>query len=171
MKRSFIVILPVISILLLSASSDTALAQTTGTVNPSAAPTEPSVEEYVPPGGCMPIGLTASGEVVFPIQCKEFIERHRGKAVEGKPAASEEKAAVSEEKPAVVEATPVAKESESAPPVISKPPIKALETVSKRAEPQPRRRPDDGYCSQQYRSYDPASGTYTGYDGLRHRCR
>src|ERR1700736_764815 len=77
-------------------------------------------QEDVPPGGCMPIGLTASGEVVFPIQCKEFIERQRGKAVEGKPAASEEKAAVSEEKPAVVEATPVPKKSESAPPVITK---------------------------------------------------
>jgi hypothetical protein len=26
------------------------------------------------------------------------------------------------------------------------------------------------YCMQQYRSYDPASGTYLGYDGLRHPC-
>lgn len=26
------------------------------------------------------------------------------------------------------------------------------------------------YCSQRYRSYDPASGTYLGYDGNRHRC-
>jgi len=33
---------------------------------------------------------------------------------------------------------------------------------------------DDGnstaYCQQTYRSYDPASGTYLGYDGLRHPC-
>lgn len=27
-----------------------------------------------------------------------------------------------------------------------------------------------GYCSQRYRSYDPASGTYLGYDGQRHSC-
>ncbi|MBA4034391.1 MAG: BA14K family protein [Bradyrhizobium sp.] len=27
-----------------------------------------------------------------------------------------------------------------------------------------------GYCSQRYRSYDPASGTYLGYDGNRHPC-
>jgi hypothetical protein len=27
-----------------------------------------------------------------------------------------------------------------------------------------------GYCSQRYRSYDPASGTFLGYDGLRHPC-
>ena len=29
---------------------------------------------------------------------------------------------------------------------------------------------DDGYCAQRYRSYDPGSGTYLGYDGLRHPC-
>ena len=29
---------------------------------------------------------------------------------------------------------------------------------------------DDAYCVQTYRSYDPASGTYLGYDGLRHPC-
>ena len=26
------------------------------------------------------------------------------------------------------------------------------------------------YCSQRYRSYDPGSGTYLGYDGYRHPC-
>ena len=26
------------------------------------------------------------------------------------------------------------------------------------------------YCSQRYRSYDPVSGTYLGYDGYRHPC-
>lgn len=26
------------------------------------------------------------------------------------------------------------------------------------------------YCSQRFRSYDPASGTYLGYDGMRHPC-
>jgi hypothetical protein len=26
------------------------------------------------------------------------------------------------------------------------------------------------YCQQRFRSYDPASGTYLGYDGLRHPC-
>src|SRR3982074_2380485 len=79
--------------LLLTVMSGASLAQTTGTVNPSPAPAEPSVKEDVPPGGCMPIGLTASGEIVFPIQCKEFIERQRGQAVEQKPAAVEEKPA------------------------------------------------------------------------------
>jgi hypothetical protein len=27
-----------------------------------------------------------------------------------------------------------------------------------------------GYCQQRFRSYDPASGTYLGFDGLRHPC-
>ncbi|MGE3149957.1 MAG: BA14K family protein [Pseudorhodoplanes sp.] len=27
------------------------------------------------------------------------------------------------------------------------------------------------YCFSKYRSFDPASGTYLGYDGLRHYCR
>jgi hypothetical protein len=32
--------------------------------------------------------------------------------------------------------------------------------------------PDDAvaYCMQRFRSYDPNSGTYLGYDGRRHRC-
>jgi hypothetical protein len=29
---------------------------------------------------------------------------------------------------------------------------------------------DVAYCAQRYRSYDPASGTYLGYDGRRHPC-
>lgn len=27
-----------------------------------------------------------------------------------------------------------------------------------------------GYCLRRFRSYDPASGTYLGYDGYRHPC-
>ncbi len=29
---------------------------------------------------------------------------------------------------------------------------------------------DASYCAQRYHSYDPASGTYLGDDGLRHPC-
>ena len=28
----------------------------------------------------------------------------------------------------------------------------------------------DSYCAQRYKSYDPSSGTYLGYDGQRHPC-
>ena len=27
-----------------------------------------------------------------------------------------------------------------------------------------------GYCASRFRSYDPGSGTYLGYDGYRHPC-
>ncbi len=27
-----------------------------------------------------------------------------------------------------------------------------------------------GYCARRFRSYDPGSGTYVGYDGFRHPC-
>ncbi len=39
---------------------------------------EPQKTDAVPPGGCMPIGLTARGDMVFPMQCREVIERERG---------------------------------------------------------------------------------------------
>jgi hypothetical protein len=31
--------------------------------------------------------------------------------------------------------------------------------------------PDASYCAQRYRSFDPASGTFMGYDGRRHPCQ
>jgi hypothetical protein len=165
-------------VFLLAVTSGAAFAQTTGTVDPSPAPAETSKED-VPPGGCMPIGLTASGEIVFPIQCKEFIERQRGQAVEQKPTVVEERPGVSlpawANSDALVKSAPAAKPSEGAAPENSKPAIKPAETVPlpNRVEHEPRERavgPDDGYGCQRYRTYDPASGTYTGYDGRRHSC-
>ena len=37
-------------------------------------------------------------------------------------------------------------------------------------EPQPVVDSAVAYCMRRFRSYDPASGTYLGYDGLRHPC-
>jgi hypothetical protein len=179
--------------LLLSVMSGAALAETTGAVNPSAAPAQPSANEDVPPGGCMPIGLTTSGEIVFPIQCKEFIERHRGAAVEQKPALEQKPAAVEakpvavEAKPAAVEATPAAveqrpaaveekpaaKQSESVAPEDSKPANKPVQTVplQKRVEHEPHPRAMRSDSCKSYRTYDPVSATYRGYDGQRRSCR
>jgi hypothetical protein len=149
--------------LLLSVMSGASLAQTTGTVNPSEAPAEPSVKEDVPTGGCMPIGLTASGEIVFPIQCRELIEQQREKAVERKPTGVEEKAVVDEEKPVGLEEKSVGgeekpvgveekrvgveekaatKQSEDVAPKNSQPAIEPAETVSlpKRVQHKPRER-------------------------------
>jgi len=135
--------------------SGAAIAQTTGTLNPNSNPSERSVKEDVPPGGCMPIGMTASGEMVFPIQCKGIIERGRGSAPEQKPAILEDKAATKSEVPAS-----------------NNPIIKPVESV-----PLPKRREratssgGDGYGCQYYRSYDPASRMYTDLDGNRRSCR
>lgn len=38
------------------------------------------------------------------------------------------------------------------------------------AAPAPAYDDDVAYCMQRFKSYDPASGTYLGYDGLRHPC-
>lgn len=38
------------------------------------------------------------------------------------------------------------------------------------ANSQARASDSDAYCSQRFKSYDPASGTYLGYDGNRHAC-
>jgi hypothetical protein len=169
--------------LLLSVMSGASLAQTTGTVNPSEAPAEPSVKEDVPTGGCMPIGLTASGEIVFPIQCRELIEQQREKAVERKPTGVEEKAVVDEEKPVGLEEKPVGleeksvggeekpvgveekrvgveekaatKQSEDVAPKNSQPAIEPAETVSlpKRVQHKPRER---GTANAQGRRPSPA---------------
>jgi len=166
--------------LLLSVMSGAALAETTGAVNPGSVPAQPSANDDVPPGGCMPIGMTTAGEIVFPIQCKEFIERHRGAAVEQKPAALEAKPvaveakpATVEQRPAAVEEKPVAKQPESVAPEDSKPANKPVQTapLQKRAEhePHPRTMRSDGCKS--YRTYDPVSATYRGYDGQRRSCR
>jgi len=97
-----------LSCLLLAVISGAALAQTSSPANPGAVPAESSAKEgnMPPPGGCKPIGLTVSGEVVFPLECKEFIERHR--AMDPKPAAADAKPASLETKPAAAEAKPAA---------------------------------------------------------------
>jgi hypothetical protein len=52
-----------------SAGSDQSKA--TGSVSDQAA-------HDAPVGGCMPIGVTAGGALVFPLQCRELLEQHRG---------------------------------------------------------------------------------------------
>jgi hypothetical protein len=83
----------VLACALFATMSGTAPAQTTGALDPSPASADPS-KGGVPPGGCMPIGLTASGEIVFPILCKEFIEQHRESDTAQKPSVVEQKVTV-----------------------------------------------------------------------------
>src|ERR1700716_969346 len=94
------------------------------------------------------------------------------KARRQKPAAVEERPGISlpawANNDAFVKPARTAKQPDVVPDN-SKPAIK-LETVPL---PKPRGRAmiaDHGYGCQHYRTYDPASGTYKGYDGQRHSC-
>jgi hypothetical protein len=142
---------------ILTSISGTVLAQITGTVTPDPASAEPSEKQDLPPpGGCIPIGITVSGDVVFPLQCKDFIERQ--KASKPKPAAAEEK--------------PATPRSEVAMPENVKPAIKSVETAPspKRAAQEPRDRPKSRPDCTRYQSYDPVSETFLNYEGLRRPC-
>jgi BA14K-like protein len=155
-----------------------ALAQTPGTVDPSPAPAEPSTKEDMPPpGACMPMGVTVSGEIVFPFQCKDFIERQ--KAADQKPAAAEERPATAGERP------PGAQEKSTAPeekattrlPATEesdngKPAAEPTETgaIPKHPKGEHRARSVTAPGCTRFRTYDPASGTYRSYDGHRRSC-
>ena len=101
----------------------------------------------------MPIGVTASGEIVFPFQCKEFIELH--KVVNRKPAAEEKeqpptpdqkaeaaeektvaKPSVETEKPAIAEVKPAAAEVKPAP-TEEKPVATEKQTAARQEESTP----------------------------------
>ena len=102
----------------------------------------------------------------------EALATELAKARRQKPAAVEERPGISlpawANNDAFVKPARTAKQPDVAPDN-SKPAIK-LETVPL---PKPRGRAmsaDRGYGCQHYQTYDPASGTYKGYDGQRHSC-
>jgi hypothetical protein len=157
-----------------TAPSQTALPQATGPANPAAAPTESSA----PGGNCAPIGLTVSGEIVFPFQCREFIERQKaanrttatGEKQKRTPTDQKPDAA---ERPAATEEKTAAQQPESAGPADSKPAPETVGTVPlpRRAERQARERSIGPPGCTHFRSYDQASGTYRAFDRQRRPCR
>jgi hypothetical protein len=98
-------------VLCLTVISGAAFAQPTAAVE-STAKQSPDKDD-VPPGGCMPIGVTASGEIVFPFACGALIERRRGTVDQPKPAATGAKPAPAEKQekpPAAVPAPAISPE-------------------------------------------------------------
>lgn len=118
-------------IILLKVACGAAWAETADP--PSSPPASPgeTAKDSGPFGGCEPIGLTASGELVFPLECKKAIKKSSDTPVaseekspsankpvttDAKPAAAAEKSAATPEsstaaaKPAAIEAGAVAKE-------------------------------------------------------------
>jgi BA14K-like protein len=105
----------------LAITGGAALAQTTGAIDQGPAPAQGAAkQEMPPPGGCTPIGLTVAGEIVFPFQCKDFIERQKAMlpkatVAQEEPHVTEDKpASVAEDKPAAAEDTPPAAEQKPA---------------------------------------------------------
>jgi len=87
--------------------------------NRSLAPVERK-SENLPAGSCMPIGLTARGDIVFPWECRELIEQQRGPISEDiqnprKDSASKEPAKEPASQGARPEQVVVAPEQSSAP--------------------------------------------------------
>jgi hypothetical protein len=152
-------------------------AQATGSVNPRPDTVETLVKkDDTPPGGCMPIGVTVSGEVVFPFQCQEFIERL--KAADRKAAVPEQKPATAHEapaagQPAASEQKTVAKQEDHVAPENSKPADRPVETtpIQKAVELEPREGTIGPPGCTRFRSYDARSKTYSSFDGRRLPCR
>ena len=85
------------AILLISAATLPVLLGMSSTgVAQSSDPQPRLSDDGPPPGGCTPIGVTVSGEVVFPMTCRDFIERHK---------AADRAATAAETKPATAEAS------------------------------------------------------------------
>lgn len=53
-------------------------AEDTGSGKLQVAQAGPSKSEHQAAGACTPIGLTANGDIVFPWECRETIEKQRG---------------------------------------------------------------------------------------------
>jgi hypothetical protein len=60
------------------ASLSAARAEDAGLRKLQVAQASPSRSEHQPAGACTPIGLTANGDIVFPWECRETIEKQRG---------------------------------------------------------------------------------------------
>jgi len=151
--------------LFLAVTGGVALAQTSSPAETGTAPAESSAkDDQPPPGACKPIGLTVSGEVVFPLECRDFIERHKAMSPpmttppippesrpaaaeakteakpEAKPVAPEAKPATVEVKPATAEAKPAIAEEKPATVEAKPPPAEApaaTETKPAAAETKP----------------------------------
>jgi hypothetical protein len=121
--------------------------------------------------------VTVSGEIVFPFQCKDFIEQQ--KAADQKPAAAEEKPAAARERPPVAHEKPTAPEEKAATKLPAteesdngRPAAEPTETGATPKHPKGEHRArsvTEPGCTR-FRTYDRESGTYRGYDGLRHSC-
>jgi hypothetical protein len=137
--------------------------------------------ESPPPGGCLPIGVTASGEVVFPLLCKDFLDRTKAQAASQstdqqkqsaeKPTSLDQNSDLESKvvQPPPTEKTPATVEVEpnSGDTVASIQP--ALHASSKLRTHTNHIRGSPG-CTQ-YRTFNANSKTYRDYSGHQRVCR
>jgi hypothetical protein len=97
-------------LLILAAALSVLLGTSRGGVAQTSEPLQRtgSSEAGPPPGDCTPIGITASGEIVFPLTCRDFIEWH--KAADRTSSGKDAKPA-----PAEISKAPLAPEASKAP--------------------------------------------------------
>jgi hypothetical protein len=161
--------------LLVALISSAALAQTAGTAAPK--PDAASAKQQPPPGGCMPIGVTVSGQIVFAFQCKDFLEQQKAAnqdpaaaAATDKPATAEEGLAAGQEKPAPVEEKHLTVEEKTA---ARQPdgvvPVKLTAQPTALSAKHTERAIGPPGCAH-FRSYNAAAGTYLSFDGQRYPC-
>jgi hypothetical protein len=74
------------AIVLISAAALTTLLGASDAMMAQPSESQARAEEGPPPGGCTPIGVTASGEIVFPLTCRDFIEKHKAADRQSGPA-------------------------------------------------------------------------------------
>jgi hypothetical protein len=86
----------------------------------------PSKSEHQPAGACTPIGLTANGDIVFPWDCREIIEKQRGPISVSLPTASSN--------PSSHEQSPSPQEQASAPDVRREATVATVATAPPRME-------------------------------------
>ena len=151
-----------------------ALAQTPATDNASpAAAQRPAPVQEKP--------ATAAEEKPPAADDKPAIVEQKPAAVEEKPTGTTDKPAVVEQKPAPAEAKPAVAHKKPAAKQKSAARPPAGTVRSKRAEPgtpvqpanaahKPRERTLVMLCTR-FRTYNPSSGTYRGYDGRTYSCR
>jgi hypothetical protein len=143
------------SLVLLLATA--ALAQTNNeaakaTGDPGLRPDLPKIDA-VPPGGCMPIGLTARGDLVFPMQCREVLERQRGPL-------SEEQRPAPEQSP---QSAPLEKPKQAVAPEQPSLPNKKISSVKPRKKSPPPQQVDPDFTGSTGKNDNPeTSSTVSG---------
>jgi hypothetical protein len=67
----------------------------------------------VPPGGCMPIGMTAQGDLVFPMQCRDLLQQSAQPAAPPSPTRQAERTRSASQEPALPPPEPAKPQPES----------------------------------------------------------